>query len=182
MCTSNCASKIVERLCFPIRLLGIFVKINWEFPGCLVVKDSILLLLWFRFDPWSGNFHMLWAWQKTPNCSSICGSISDLSSLDFLVKIYTSSACFDDSCFISPEVTQCPPTLFFSLAVWVGQFLFDGISLHAVSQALACWIPVCQPSLRWSDMPLTIFTKALIGCSTLPPPPTKRIYSLKEQI
>ena len=30
-----------------------------EFPGGLVVKDSALSLLWFEFDPWSMNFHML---------------------------------------------------------------------------------------------------------------------------
>ena len=29
-----------------------------EFPGSLVVKDLVLLLLWLGFDPWPGNFHM----------------------------------------------------------------------------------------------------------------------------
>ena len=31
----------------------------WEFPGGLAVKDSSLSLLWFRFDPWPGNFRIL---------------------------------------------------------------------------------------------------------------------------
>ena len=39
-----------------------------EFLGGLVVKESALSLLWLRlplwlrFDPWPGNFHMLWVW------------------------------------------------------------------------------------------------------------------------
>ena len=28
---------------------------NWEFPGGLVVKDSLLSLLWLRFSPWPGH-------------------------------------------------------------------------------------------------------------------------------
>ena len=34
------------------------------------VKDLVLLQLWcwlqlrLRFDPWPGNFHMLWVWPK----------------------------------------------------------------------------------------------------------------------
>ena len=34
------------------------------------VKDLVLslqqlgLLLWYRFDPWPGNFHMPWLWPK----------------------------------------------------------------------------------------------------------------------
>ena len=41
-----------------------------QFPGVLVVKDLALSLLWLwlqpwcGFDPWSGNFCMLWAWPK----------------------------------------------------------------------------------------------------------------------
>ena len=43
------------------------------------VKDLVLSLqwlrslLWHRFDPWPGNFHMLWVWQKkkiAKNCMS----------------------------------------------------------------------------------------------------------------
>ena len=30
-----------------------------EFPGGIVIKDPVLSLLWCRFDPWSGNLHML---------------------------------------------------------------------------------------------------------------------------
>ena len=32
-----------------------------ELPGGLVIKDVILLLLWLRFSPWPGSFHMPWA-------------------------------------------------------------------------------------------------------------------------
>ena len=32
-----------------------------EFPGGLGVKDLVLSLLWFRFDPWPMIFHMPWA-------------------------------------------------------------------------------------------------------------------------
>ena len=35
-----------------------------EFPGGLVVKESMLLLLWHGFDPWPRKFHMPWAWPK----------------------------------------------------------------------------------------------------------------------
>ena len=35
-----------------------------EFPGGLAIKDLVLSLLWLRFDPWPGNFHMPWAWPK----------------------------------------------------------------------------------------------------------------------
>ena len=28
------------------------------------VKDLVVLLLWHRFDPWAGNFHMLQAGPK----------------------------------------------------------------------------------------------------------------------
>ena len=36
-------------------------KILPEFPGGLVVKDSVLSLLGSRPNPWSGNFCMPWA-------------------------------------------------------------------------------------------------------------------------
>ena len=64
----------------PCELLSIRPKLNWEesslsqdgffgglltevkaqveFPGGLAVKDSVLSLLWLRFDPWPGNFHV----------------------------------------------------------------------------------------------------------------------------
>ena len=35
-----------------------------EFPCGLAVKESILSLLWFGFDPWPKNFPMPWAWGK----------------------------------------------------------------------------------------------------------------------
>ena len=38
-------------------LVGIENK-NWELPGGLAVKDLMLSLLWLRFDPWPGSFHM----------------------------------------------------------------------------------------------------------------------------
>ena len=29
------------------------------------VKDLVVLsLLWYRFNPWPVNFHMLWVWQN----------------------------------------------------------------------------------------------------------------------
>ena len=35
-------------------------------PGGIVVKDSALSLLWFKFNPWPRNFCMLSAAKKTP--------------------------------------------------------------------------------------------------------------------
>ena len=35
-----------------------------EFPGGLVVKESVLSLLWLGFDPWPRNFHMVPAGSK----------------------------------------------------------------------------------------------------------------------
>ena len=35
-----------------------------EFPGGLVIKDSVLSLLWLSFDSWPRNFHMPWAQPK----------------------------------------------------------------------------------------------------------------------
>ena len=32
------------------------MKIQQEFPGSLVIKDSVLSLLWLGFDPWPMNF------------------------------------------------------------------------------------------------------------------------------
>ena len=40
------------------------LKYPWEFPGGLAVKDLALSLLWFGFNPWHGNFCMLWAWPE----------------------------------------------------------------------------------------------------------------------
>ena len=39
-------------------------RIHLEFLGGLVVKDSVLSLLWLRFSPWPGSLHMLVAWPK----------------------------------------------------------------------------------------------------------------------
>ena len=38
----------------------------WSSLMVLWVKDPALSLLWCKFDPWSKNFRMLWAWSK-PN-------------------------------------------------------------------------------------------------------------------
>ena len=35
-------------------------KILREFPGGPAVKDLVLSQLWHRFDPWPGNFCILW--------------------------------------------------------------------------------------------------------------------------
>ena len=58
------------------------LKIISRFWSSLVVqwvKDQVLsllwlgLLLWHRFVPWHGNFHMLWYSQKNPNVSRFPG-------------------------------------------------------------------------------------------------------------
>ena len=35
-----------------------------EFPGGLLVKDLVWLLLWCGFDPWPENCCMPWVWPK----------------------------------------------------------------------------------------------------------------------
>lgn len=35
-----------------------------EFPGSLAVKDLVVFLQWLGFDPWLGNFCMLWVQPK----------------------------------------------------------------------------------------------------------------------
>ena len=48
-----------------------------EFPSGLAVRDLALLLLWVRsllwhrFDPWPGNFCMIWAQPKVKNNNSL---------------------------------------------------------------------------------------------------------------
>ena len=37
---------------------------KWSSLVAQQVKDLALSLLWCRFDPWPGNFHMPWAWPK----------------------------------------------------------------------------------------------------------------------
>ena len=39
------------------KMLGSPLVAQW-------VKDLALSLLWYGFDPWPGNFLMLWAWPK----------------------------------------------------------------------------------------------------------------------
>lgn len=41
-----------------------FKNCIWEFPGGLVVKDSVLSRLWLEFDPWPGNLQWPWARPK----------------------------------------------------------------------------------------------------------------------
>ena len=48
--------KKVWKKCLKEKSLG--------FPGGLVVKHTVLSLLWHRFDPWPQNFHVLPAGQK----------------------------------------------------------------------------------------------------------------------
>ena len=48
------------------------------------VKDPALSLLWHRFDPWPGNFRMLWAWpkkkkKKKKNHKVLCSEDTDFS-------------------------------------------------------------------------------------------------------
>lgn len=42
-----------------------------EFSDGLAVRDSALSLLWFRFNPWPRNFHVLWAWPKRNSTNSL---------------------------------------------------------------------------------------------------------------
>ena len=45
--------------------LTFFTKMNSrEFPGGLVVKDSVFSLLWLELHLWPGNFYLLLAWSK----------------------------------------------------------------------------------------------------------------------
>ena len=53
-------------------------------------KDPAVSLLWYRFDPWRQNFHLLQAWPKGRNkttkqkCSpgrSCCGAMGSMASL-----------------------------------------------------------------------------------------------------
>ena len=41
-----------------------FQKKILKFLGGLAVKDSALLLLWFRFNPWPENFCISKSWPK----------------------------------------------------------------------------------------------------------------------
>ena len=47
-------------------------KYHQEFPGGLVVKDSVLSLLWLRFDPWPRNFLMPLMWPKKEKKGKKC--------------------------------------------------------------------------------------------------------------
>lgn len=38
------------------------------------VKDQMLTLLWQEFDPWSGDFHMLWLQPKPTKTKILVGS------------------------------------------------------------------------------------------------------------
>ena len=40
------------------KIVIIMIIINRELPVTQQVKDPALSLLWYRFDPWSGNFCM----------------------------------------------------------------------------------------------------------------------------
>ena len=46
--------------------VGIGIRTTWVQTSFmeLWVKDPALPLQWPRFDPWPGNFHMLWVWPK----------------------------------------------------------------------------------------------------------------------
>ena len=39
------------------------------------VKDPALSLLWHRFDPWDGNFHVPWAETKRKKKSKIVANV-----------------------------------------------------------------------------------------------------------
>ena len=48
---------MVCKFCFKLTTISVF-------PGGLAIKDSVLSLLWLRFEPRPGNFCMLWARPK----------------------------------------------------------------------------------------------------------------------
>lgn len=52
-----------------IEEIGAYVaqKTKRDFPDGLVVKDSLLSLLWLELDPWSRNFCMPLGWGKKKN-------------------------------------------------------------------------------------------------------------------
>ena len=64
-----------------------------EFPGGLVVKYLALSLLWFGFDLWLRNFHMLWVWPKKKDPNIRCLQVthfkfSDIGRLSKIVEKY----------------------------------------------------------------------------------------------
>ena len=48
-----------------------FNSVSWSSLGPQRVKDLGLLLLWCGFDPWPGNFCILWVRPKTKNSVNI---------------------------------------------------------------------------------------------------------------
>ena len=56
----------IEHLCCarPGLDAGYLTATKLEFPGGQGVKDPALSLLWYRFHPLPGNFHMLWVGPK----------------------------------------------------------------------------------------------------------------------
>ena len=57
------------------------------FLGGLSVKDPSLSLLWLGFDPWPGNFHLLWTCQNKKRPSYLTsGYISKGSKITILKK------------------------------------------------------------------------------------------------
>ena len=54
-----------------------------EFPSGLVVKDTALSLLWLWFNPWPGNFHMLWAL-----CMCVCVCVCVCAHIYVCVCVY----------------------------------------------------------------------------------------------
>ena len=63
-----------------------YKSINTEFPGGLVVKDLALLLQWQGFDPWPGNFRMLWPYPPAKKRAQIPFTRAPLSWPNFLPK------------------------------------------------------------------------------------------------
>ena len=45
----------------PTEVAQVTVEVQVQFPAQhRELKDLVLLPLWLRFNPWPGNFHMLW--------------------------------------------------------------------------------------------------------------------------
>lgn len=62
---------------------------KFESQGVQWVKDLALslewlgLLLWHRFDPWPGNFHVPWGWPK-----KFCFKSKIKNSLEYRLLVY----------------------------------------------------------------------------------------------
>ena len=99
------------------------------------------LQLWHRFDPWLGNFHMMWMWPKkilimTQRSYTVClqthqflSLVTVLQLLCFAGRTLPQSLC--TCCILCPESSssRCPSGLFF-------YFIFFSLCLSACQRKL----------------------------------------------